>query len=163
MVLLQNAVAALAARAGWRTPPPDGDGAYRFRLVNCPDFTLFSPDGRVCVMRAELMSMPAPKAERDGLLRLVAQWQAGACRSRASVVALERSDEGMPTDIVPDERLVLFRKVDLSAGEAVFNAAVRDFLNDLTWWKAACDGSAAGTSGETPSFSLSGIFLGSRY
>ncbi len=162
MVLLQNAVAALAARAGWRTPQPDGDGAYRFRLADGLDFAMFSPDGRQCIIHAALMSVPDAGAERDELLTLAAQRQAGACRTRASVVALEKAGESLLQHDMQGDRLILYRMVDLSSGQDAVNMTIRDFLNDLTWWKAACNGSAAGTSGGAPSFSMSGMFFWGR-
>ena len=167
MALLQDAVAALAGQAGWRIPSQDADGAYRFCLADCSDFTLFSPDGRLCVMCAELTPVPAAAAEREDLLRLVLQRQAGVCRTRASIPALEKPGESLLGNTAQGERIVLYRKVDLSAGQTVFNGAARDFLNDFVWWKAACGKPASTSVREGSSFSMlggmPGVLLGNRY
>ncbi|MBQ4567162.1 MAG: hypothetical protein IJA79_03435 [Desulfovibrio sp.] len=167
MALLQDAVAALAGQAGWRTPPQDADGAYRFSLADCPDLTLFSPDDRLCVMCAGLTALPAAAAEREDLLRLVLQRQAGVCRKRASIPALEKPGESLLGNSAQGERIVLYRKVDLSAGQTVFTGAVRDFLNDYVWWKAACGNTGSTSTREGSSFSMlggmSGMLLGNRY
>ena len=90
MVSLDDKVRALAVTAGWKTPRPGQDGSYSFRLEDGLDLKVFSPDGRLCFLLADLHALPEPGHERDGLLRKVAGQQAGICRERASVVALER-------------------------------------------------------------------------
>jgi len=162
MALLQNAVSALAAQAGWRQPVQADDGAYHFRLAGELDFAVFSPDGRQCVIRATLMSVPDTGAERDELLALVAQRQVGACRTRASTVALEKAGDNLLRESMQGERLILYRLTDMSSGQEVLNLSVKDFLNDLAWWKAAC-GSPAQVVHEQPVFSMPGMFVGSRY
>lgn len=41
MPLLENAVALLSSRAGWKSPRRGEDGAYRFRLNGGLDFAVF--------------------------------------------------------------------------------------------------------------------------
>ena len=67
--LLNNLVDALASRAGWKRPRQDENGAYCFRLENGLDFLLFSPDERVCILRAELADVPASGPDREEMLR----------------------------------------------------------------------------------------------
>ena len=96
MVSLDDKVRALAVTAGWKTPRPGQDGSYSFRLEDGLDLKVFSPDGRLCFLLADLHALPEPGHERDGLLRKVAGQQAGICRERASVVALERRKMRLP-------------------------------------------------------------------
>ena len=93
MVSLDDKVRALAVTAGWKTPRPGQDGSYSFRLEDGLDLKVFSPDGRLCFLLADLHALPEPGHERDSLLRKVAGQQAGICRERASVVALERQED----------------------------------------------------------------------
>ena len=47
---------------------------------------------------------------------------------------------------------------ELAAGQEAFDAAVRDFLNDLAWWKAASGGD--GQNAARPLFGMPGMFGG---
>lgn len=164
--MLDNAVADLASRAGWKPPHRDSDGGYRFRLEKDLDFVVFSPDSRICVMRAELAELPPPGPARDDLLDAVARRQAGVCRTRASVAALEKAGQSLLKSVTSGDRLIVYHTVELAAGQQAFDAAARDFLNDLVWWKTACGGNRA-EAAEVPEtrspFTIPGFFPGSRY
>lgn len=157
MALLNNLVDALASRAGWKHPRRDEDGVYRFRLENGLDFAVFSPDGRAAILRAEFADVPASGPDREEMLRAAAGRQAGVCRARASVAALEKPGQSLLKSVSGD-RLVLYRTAELAAGQEAFDAAVRDFLNDLAWWKAASAG--GGQNAARPLFGMSGMFGG---
>lgn len=105
MVSLDDKVRALAVTAGWKTPRPGQDGSYSFRLEDGLDLKVFSPDGRLCFLLADLHALPEPGHERDSLLRKVAGQQAGICRERASVVALERQEDAVARGL-DGERLI---------------------------------------------------------
>lgn len=65
------------------------------------------------------------------------------------------------------DRLVLHRTVDLAAGQEAFEAVVKDFLNDLAWWKTACGNADVredreGWGGDSP-FAMPAMFSGSFY
>lgn len=159
MASLDDKVRALAATAGWKAPRPEKDGSYSFRLEQALDLRLFSPDGRCCFLLAELLPLPEAGQERDGLLRRIVGQQAGICRRRASAVALEGAGERQ--DGPGPDRLVLQSRVELEIPRQEFEVAVRDFLNDLAWWKRSLD---TPERGETPSlFSMPGTFLGGVY
>lgn len=164
MALLDNAVADLAAHAGWKTPRPDEDGAYRFRLENGLDFCLFTPDDRICVMRAGVAEVPAAGPDREELLRATAMRQAGVCRSRASIAALEGPGQSLLKSASSSgERIILYRTVELAIAREMFVSKVKDFLNDLAWWKAASGGGRTERGGERPLFGMPGMFPGSIY
>ena len=159
MALLNNLVDALASRAGWKRPRQDEDGAYRFRLENGLDFAVFSPDGRAAVLRAEFADVPASGPDREEMLRAAAGRQAGVCRIRASVAALERPGQSLLKSASGSgDRLVLYRMAELAAGQEAVDAAVRDLLNDLAWWKAASGGD--GQNAARPLFGMPGMFGG---
>lgn len=158
MVSLDDKVRALAVTAGWKPPRPEKDGSYRFRLEDGLDLKIFSPDGRWCFLLAELLSLPEAGHDRDSLLRNVAGQQAGICRERASVVALEHREDPAARD---RDRLILQSRMPVDVPQQRFDDAVRDFLNDLAWWKKSLGGSPRE---ELPSiFSLSGTFFGGVY
>lgn len=159
MASLDDKVRALAATASWKVPRPDRDGSYSFRLEQALDLKLFSPDGRWCFLLAGLLPLPEAGRDRDDLLRRVVGLQAGICRCRASVVALEGAGERQE-EPGPD-RLVLQSRVELEVPQQQFEVAVRDFLNDLAWWKKKL---ASTAHEEAPSlFSMSGTFFGGVY
>lgn len=153
MALMDEAARTLAASAGWKLPNPEKDGTYRFRLQGELDFDLFSPDGRVCIMRGEVASLPVDGSGREDALARAARMQVGVCRSRPSVLAVEGPGR---------DRLVLYRQVRLETGRSdALVGEVRDFLNDFDWWRAAWGGG----SGPAPTFGLpamgTGIWMGS--
>ena len=123
MAVLNNLVDALASRAGWKRPRQDKDGAYCFRLENGLDFAVFSPDGRAAVLRAEVADVPASGPDREEMLRAAARRQAGVCRVRASVAALEKPGQSLLKSVSgPGDRLVLYRMAELDAGQEAFDA-----------------------------------------
>ena len=141
MVSLDDKVRALAVTAGWKTPRPGQDGSYSFRLE----------DG---------LDLPEPGHEWDSLLRKVAGQQAGICRERASVVALERQEDAAARGL-DGERLILQSRVPVDVPQQEFDDAVRDFLNDLAWWKKSLGDSPREEL--PPMFSMSGTFFGGVY
>ena len=157
MVSLDDKVRALAVTAGWKTPRPGQDGSYSFRLEDGLDLKVFSPDGRLCFLLADLHALPEPGHERDSLLRKVAGQQAGICRERASVVALERQEDAAARGL-DGERLILQSRVPVDVPQQEFDDAVRDFLNDLAWWKKSLGDSPREEL--PPMFSMSGTFFG---
>ena len=62
MVSLDDKVRALAVTAGWKTPRPGQDGSYSFRLEDGLDLKVFSPDGRLCFLLADLHALPEPRS-----------------------------------------------------------------------------------------------------
>ena len=78
MVSLDDKVRALAVTAGWKSPRPGQDGSYSFRLEDGLDLKVFSPDGRLCFLLADLHALPEPGHGRDSLLRKVAGQQAAS-------------------------------------------------------------------------------------
>lgn len=160
MVSLDDKVRALAVTAGWKTPRPEQDGSYSFQLEDGLDLKLFSPDGRGCFLLADLLALPEAGYERDSLLRKVAGQQAGICRERASVVAVEGREDAVARGLDGD-RLILQSRVSVDAPQQQFDAAVRDFLNDLAWWKKSLGDSPREEL--PPMFSMSGTFFGGVY
>lgn len=160
MVSLDDKVRALAVTAGWKTPRPEQDGSYSFRLEDGLDLKLFSPDGRGCFLLADLLALPEAGYERDSLLRKVAGQQTGICRERASVVAVERREDALARGLDGD-RLILQSRVSVDAPQQQFDNAVRDFLNDLAWWKKTLGDSPREEL--PPMFSMSGTFFGGVY
>ncbi len=161
MAPLSNIVAALASHAGWKDPRQDEDGAYRFRLENGLDFAVFSPDDRVVVLRADITALPAAAMEREEMLRDAAKRQAGVCRTRASVAAVEYAGQSLlKSDAASGDRLVLYRMAELAAGQETFELAARDFLNDLAWWKASFGGGRSERRTDQPFFGMTGMFGG---
>ena len=153
MVSLDDKVRALAVTAGWKTPRPGQDGSYSFRLEDGLDLKVFSPDGRLCFLLADLHALPEPGHERDSLLRKVAG-------ERASVVALERQEDAAARGL-DGERLILQSRVPVDVPQQEFDDAVRDFLNDLAWWKKSLGDSPREEL--PPMFSMSGTFFGGVY
>lgn len=156
MALMDDAARAVAEAAGWKKPEAEA-GVFRFQLQGGLDFAMFSPDGRVCVVRGDVGPVPAGGPARDDALADAARRQVGASRRRASVLAVEKPGQGLPGDPLAGERLILFRQIRMAA-DAMETLAVevRDFLNDLAWWRASLDN--APRLGASPfSFSMNGM------
>jgi len=161
MGFLDDAVTVLASRAGWKTPSPDADGAWFFHLADGLDFALFALDDRNIVIRGEVAPVPQEGSARDAFLAEAAGRQAGVCRKRPSILALEGSGQSLISSPPAGEYLILYRLLTPEQGQAAFEVSVRDFLNDLAWWKAA-------TGAEQPAspvfdMGMNAMFMGSRY
>ena len=57
---LTSAVAVVAGAAGWKLTAPDENGVYHYFLENGLDLDIRSPDGRLCVLSADLGAAPDP-------------------------------------------------------------------------------------------------------
>ncbi len=125
MSLLQEAVDAVTSTAGWKQASPDAGGVYHFRLQGNLDMDILSPDGRNCILRGDLGSLPEDAIEAEKLLQKCAGRVVGSCRKRRSVLSLQ------------DGRLVLYRIVRMNASDpGTVAREAEGFLNDLAWWRS---------------------------
>lgn len=136
--LLTDIAHHLAQVAGWKEPQAQS-GVFRFFLDGGLDFVLFSLDGRQVFVRGVVIPVPQEGHERDTLLRSAAEKQVGAANARLSVLALEEGNQSMiPGEQVEAARLILFHRFALNEEtKLVVGTEVRDFLNDLAWWRSA--------------------------
>ncbi len=129
-------VNALAQRAGWSVTAPDGEGIYHFYLEDGIDLDIRSPDGRNCIVSADLGSEPdasSPQAASE--LQKLGRIAAAGATKRPSVLSLAKG------------RLELYRRLDLrQVSQDRFIEQVRDFLNDQMWWKNVLSGNAPSSS-----------------
>jgi hypothetical protein len=148
---LQQIADIITNAAGWKRAEPDSEGVFRFSLEGGLDFSLLSPDNRTAVLLADLG--PAPEAGtmngNDKLKRLAAL-AAGTLKKRRSSFA------------IAGQRLELSRTFPMqSTSEREISLLVRDFLNDLAWWKAQISGSSNSSSNTSSSpFSMGSWFSG---
>lgn len=147
---LNSAVAVVAGAAGWKLTAPDENGVYHYFLENGLDLDIRSPDGRLCVLSADLGAAPDPaRPDAEAEYVRIGRLAAGIQRKRASILSTDESG-----------RLELFRTVDLSTvQEQRLIEEVRDFLNDQAWWRLNLQGSSAQSDSASP-FSMSGWFPG---
>lgn len=148
---LQQIADTITNAAGWNRAEPDREGVFRFSLEDGLDFSLFTPDNRAAVLLADLG--PAPEAgtiEGGDRLKRLAALAAGTLKVRRSSFA------------VAGQRLELSRIFPMqAASERDTPLLVRDFLNDLAWWKAQISGTANTSSNTSSSpFSMGGWFSG---
>ena len=148
---LQQIADIITNAAGWKRAEPDSEGVFRFSLEGGLDFSLLTPETRTAVLLADLG--PAPEAGtmngNDKLKRLAAL-AAGTLKKRRSSFA------------IAGQRLELSRTFPMqTASELEISPLVRDFLNDLAWWKAQISGSSNTSSNTSSSpFSMGGWFSG---
>ena len=148
---LQQIADIITNAAGWKRAEPDSEGVFRFSLEGGLDFSLLTPETRTAVLLADLG--PAPEAGtmngNDKLKRLAAL-AAGTLKKRRSSFA------------IAGQRLELSRTFSMqTASELEISPLVRDFLNDLAWWKAQISGSSNTSSNTSSSpFSMGGWFSG---
>lgn len=150
MPTLQQTADLIVEAAGWKQAHPDTDGIFRFSLDGGLDFELLSPEAKTAVLRADLGDAPGFSADDEEALRRLASLAAGSLKARRSTLSIS---EG---------RLELHRTFALA--DATPNSAVRDvrdFLNDLAWWKKQITGrNTDKTSSNTFSFSFGSWFSG---
>ena len=75
-------------------------------------------------------------------------------------MALERQEDAAARGL-DGERLILQSRVPVDVPQQQFDDAVRDFLNDLAWWKKSLGDSPHEEL--PPMFSMSGTFFGGVY
>ena len=146
---LQQTADIITRAAGWNQALPDDDGVFRFFLEGGLDFELFSPESSTGILLAVLDAVPSENDEHaDDVVRRAASLAAGCMKKRRSVLSIgERGFELYRT----------FRLSDIS--EADLLAEVRDFLNDLAWWKKQISVSDSGARPTSPfSFSFGDFF-----
>ena len=143
---LQQTADIITRAAGWKPALPDTDGIFRFSLEGGLDFELFSPESSTGIVLAVLDTAPDQNdPQSEALLQRLAALSAGCLKKRRSVFSL--GEHGFE----------LYRTFRLSTiSENVLVSEVRDFLNDLAWWKRQISGSgpAAGAQSSSP-FSFS--------
>ena len=149
---LQQIADIITNAAGWKRAEPDSEGVFRFSLEGGLDFSLLSPDNRTAVLLADLG--PAPEAGtmngNDKLKRLAAL-AAGTLKKRRSSFA------------IAGDRLELTYSFPVQLDDEIaIRQIMKDFLNDLAWWKQQVTGKDSNSSSNTSSspFSLGGWFSG---
>ena len=75
-------------------------------------------------------------------------------------MALERQEDAAARGL-DEERLILQSRVPVDVPQQEFDDAVRDFLNDLAWWKKSLGDSPREEL--PPMFSMPGTFFGGVY
>ena len=148
---LQQTADTITRAAGWSPAVPDNDGVFRFSLEDGLDFELFSPDNSTCILFAVLGDAPKDDAPSEDEIRRLAVLSAGCMKKRRSVFSI--GERGL-------ELYRMFRFADTSENTLI--PEVRDFLNDLAWWKRQISGSGSASSTGMPqspfSFSFGGWF-----
>ncbi len=136
---LQQTADILTRVAGWTSATPDEEGIFHFSLEGGLDFSLFSPENRTGILFSSLGGTP----ESDEELRRLAALAAGCLKKRRSVFSMG------------EHGLELYRAFSLAeVSENFLIPEVRDFLNDLAWWKKQISGSGASTPRNVSPFSL---------
>ena len=148
---LQQIADIITNTAGWKRAEPDSEGVFRFSLEGGLDFSLLSPENRTAVLLADLGAAPESGTMEGGdRLKRLAALAAGSLKKRRSSFA------------IAGQRLELSRTFSMqTASELEISPLVRDFLNDLAWWKAQISGSSNTSSNTSSSpFSMGGWFSG---
>ena len=136
---LQQTADILTRAAGWTNATPDEEGIFHFSLEGELDFSLFSPENRTGILFSSLGKTP----ESDEELKRLAALAAGCLKKRRSVFS------------IGEHGLELHRAFSLAeASEDVLLLEVRDFLNDLAWWKRQISGAGASRPVSSSPFSL---------
>ncbi len=133
---LSDFVDVLARQAEWTAPVPDAEGIYHFYLEDGIDLDIRSPEGRTCIISADLGSEPeADSPQASGEMLKLGKTAAAGASKRQSVLCLALG------------RIELYRRIDLQqTSMAQFVEQVRDFLNDEMWWKNVLSGTAPSAS-----------------
>lgn len=149
---LQHIADIITNAASWNQAQPDAEGMFRFSLEGGLDFSLLSPDGRNAVLLADLGPAPDGSTAQSGEeLHRIASLAAASLKKRRSTLALAENrlelQRSFPTTLATTQEIC---------------PEVRDFLNDLAWWKKQLDSGGANSSSTASSspfsFSLGGWF-----
>lgn len=145
---LQRIADIITQGAGWKKAIPDEEGIFRFFLDGGLDFCLRTPDNKSALLLADLGAAPQSSGltSADDLERLASLAAASLkkCRSTFSIAG---------------DRLELHRFFSLRENnERDIQIEVRDFLNDLAWWKKQISTDAPKTSSNTSTSPFSFTF-----
>lgn len=124
MSRLKAAVEYIADVAGWSAPQADTKGQYFFALDGGLSVTLMSPDGMTCIMKSTMMTLPQDTRDADEILSVCARRALGRARASQSILSVEGN-----LAVLYDS--MRFDHVELD----IIALRLRDFLNDLSWWK----------------------------
>lgn len=124
MSRLKAAVEYIADVAGWSAPQADTKGQYFFALDGGLSVTLMSPDGMTCIMKSTMMTLPQDTRDADEILSVCARRALGRARASQSILSVEGN-----LAVLYDS--MRFEHVELDT----IALRLRDFLNDLSWWK----------------------------
>ena len=125
--MLHSAVRSICSRAGWKEPQADEKGVYAFALEGGLSFTLSSPDGERLLARSALL---IPKAGQEITREtLTAVMRITAARfARLKAVTALNPETG---------ELELYAFAGLGNADAgAQEIFMKDFLNELSFWKA---------------------------
>lgn len=152
MSRLKLAVEHIANAAGWNPPEADTQGNYFFALDGGLSVSLISPDGITCIMHGLVGTLPQDTYDADEMLRVCARRALGRARTGHSTLAADGN------------RLVLFDKMRFDSVELDEIALhLRDFLNDLAWWKDTMNpqraSATAGTQSDSTGNAPKGMFI----
>ncbi len=124
MSRLKAAVDYIAEVAGWSAPQADTQGQYFFALDGGLSVTIMSPDGMTCIMKSTMMTLPQDARDADELLTMCARRALGRARSSQSILTVEGN------------LAILYDTMRFDSVERdIIALRLRDFLNDLSWWK----------------------------
>lgn len=124
MSRLKAAVEYIAEVAGWSAPQADTKGQYFFALDGGLSVTMMSPDGMTCIMKSTIMTLPQDTREADEILAVCARRALGRARSSQSLLSAEAN------------LVILYDTMRFEHTEHdIIALRLRDFLNDLSWWK----------------------------
>ena len=142
---LQQTADIITRAAGWKPALPDADGIFRFSLEGGLDFELFSPESSTGILLAVLGTSPDPNdPQSEATLQRLAALSAGCLKKRRSVFS------------IGERGLEVYRTFRLSTvSENILVSDVKDFLNDLAWWKRQISGSARQAGAPSSPFSFS--------
>lgn len=141
---LQPIADILTQSAGWKSTLPDAGGVFRFALEDGLDFELFSPENRTGILLAVLRTRrEGEELLTDDEARRLGALAAGSLKKRRSVLS------------VGERGIELYRTFPIAGTSGEIVPEVRDFLNDLAWWKRQLSGpgQTSGASSPFPSFS----------
>lgn len=151
---IQTIADIITEAAGWKHAEPDQAGAFSFSLDGGLNFSLFTPENRTAVLFADLGAAPEIGTQGgDEEFRRLSSVAAAALKKRFSIFSV---DSG---------RMELHRMFPIDGWtEKDVILEVRDFLNDLAWWKQQLSGggtqTSSFTSSPTFSFNMGGWFPG---
>lgn len=140
MSRLHKTVQALAHTAGWKTPIPDAEQKYTILFEHDVDITFFSPNDELCIMQASIQKLPEQKHQAEDVLAAYAAQALGKARTKQSIITVE------------DSNLILYDSVHLIQDNMHdITLRVRDFLNDIAWWRSHTAGPQSATTPAAPS------------
>lgn len=122
-MLLEDVVSSICKVTAWKNQIQKEENTISFELENGLNLNVYSPDGKTVILYDTIIKLPSDEYIATNFVEKYATHAVAACKTKETIVSLN------------EDTLVLHYDITHKDGDLEINKSVKDFLNDLAWWK----------------------------